>query len=146
MGQSGPPSSVLAFSCIYWAFGSLPSPHYDLPEYILSFLTDCFPTDWLRLTTDRPTDRQTDRPDSTETSYLRETSYTTTIVYKGLNTALAAIRIVISGIIVAIVVTFIHQSGSLSDSNLNFALTIQGILLSPLIVEIIHKFINLFSF
>ena len=28
--------------------------------------------------TDQPTDRPTDRPDSTETSYLRVTSYTTT--------------------------------------------------------------------
>ena len=48
-------------------------------------------------------------------------------VYRGLNTVLAAvkcIRIIISGIIVTIVVTFIYQLGSLSDSNLNFALTI----------------------
>ena len=48
-------------------------------------------------------------------------------VYRGLDTVLAAtkyIKIVISSVIVAIVVTFIHQLGSLSDSNLNFALTI----------------------
>ena len=48
-----------------------------------------------------------------------------------INTALAAIGIVISGIVIAVVVTFIHQSGSLSNSDLNFALTIQSILLSP---------------
>ena len=45
----------------------------------------------------------------------------------GLDTALVAteyIRIVISGVIITIVVTFIHQSGSLSDSDLNFTLTI----------------------
>ena len=49
------------------------------------------------------------------------------IVYRGLDTALAVteyIRIVINSVIVAVVVTFIHQSGSLSDNNLNFALTI----------------------
>ena len=46
------------------------------------------------------------------------------LVYRGLDTVLAAIRIVIGGVIIAIVVTFIHQLGSLSDSNLNFALTI----------------------
>ena len=48
-------------------------------------------------------------------------------MYKKLDTALTAtkcIKIVISGVVVAIVVTFIHQSGSLSDSNLNFTLTI----------------------
>ena len=42
----------------------------------------------------------------------------------GLDTALVAIRIIISGVVVAVVVTFIHQLGSLSDSDLNFALTI----------------------
>ena len=42
----------------------------------------------------------------------------------GLNTALAAIRIIIGGIIITVVITFIHQLESLSDSNLNFALTI----------------------
>ena len=46
------------------------------------------------------------------------------LVYGGLDTALAAIGIVISGIVIAVVVTFIHQSGSSSDNNLNFALTI----------------------
>ena len=70
-------------------------------------------------------------------------------VCRGLNTALAAaecIRIIIGGIIVTIVVIFIHQSGSLSNSNLNFTLTIQSILLSPLMVEIICKIVNSFSF
>ena len=46
---------------------------------------------------------------------------------RGLDTILVAtkyIRIVIGGVIIAIVVTFIHQSGSLSDGNLNFTLTI----------------------
>ena len=44
-----------------------------------------------------------------------------------LDTVLAAtkcIRIVIGGVVVAIVVAFIYQSGSLSDSNLNFVLII----------------------
>ena len=48
-------------------------------------------------------------------------------VCRGLDTTLAAnkcIEIVIGGIVIAVVVTFIHQSGSSSDSNLNFALTI----------------------
>ena len=44
--------------------------------------------------------------------------------YKGLDIVLITIRIVISGIVITIVVTFIHQLGSLSDNNLNFALTI----------------------
>ena len=44
--------------------------------------------------------------------------------YGGLDTVLTAIRIVIGSIVVTIVVTFIHQSGSSSDSNLNFALII----------------------
>ena len=69
--------------------------------------------------------------------------------YRGLDTALVAtkyIKIVISGVIITIIVTFIHQSGSLSDNNLNFILTIQSILLSLLMVKIIYKFINLFSF
>ena len=46
---------------------------------------------------------------------------------RGLDTALTAteyIRIVISGIVIAVVVTFIYQLGSLSDSNLNFTLII----------------------
>ena len=49
------------------------------------------------------------------------------IVYRGLDTALAAteyIGIVIGSVVVIIVVVFIHQSGSLSDSDLNFILTI----------------------
>ena len=46
------------------------------------------------------------------------------IARKGLDTALVIIKIVISGVVIAVVVTFIHQSGSLSDSDLNFALTI----------------------
>ena len=48
-------------------------------------------------------------------------------MYRGLDTALAAtecIGIVIGGIVVAVVVAFIYQLGSSSDSNLNFALTI----------------------
>ena len=48
-------------------------------------------------------------------------------VYKGLDTILVAtkcIKIVIGGVIVVIVVTFIYQLGSLSNSNLNFTLTI----------------------
>ena len=55
------------------------------------------------------------------------TAFAALTVCRGLDTALAAtecIRIIISGIVVAVVVTFIHQLGSLSDSNLNFALTI----------------------
>ena len=44
--------------------------------------------------------------------------------YGGLDTVLTAIRIVIGSIVVTIVVTFIHQSGSLNDSDLNFTLTI----------------------
>ena len=52
------------------------------------------------------------------------TAFAALTAYKGLNTALVAIRIVISGVVIAIVVTFIHQSGSSIDSNLNFALTI----------------------
>ena len=55
------------------------------------------------------------------------TAFAALTVCKGLDTALAAakfIGIIISGIIVAIVVAFIHQLGSLSDSNLNFTLTI----------------------
>ena len=54
-------------------------------------------------------------------------AFTALIVCKGLDTVLAAIkciRIIISGIVVAIVVTFIYQLGSLSNSNLNFTLTI----------------------
>ena len=49
------------------------------------------------------------------------------LVYGGLDTALVVtecIRIVIGGVVIAIVVTFIHQLGSLSDSDLNFILTI----------------------
>ena len=48
-------------------------------------------------------------------------------VCRGLDTALAAIkyiRIIISSIVVVIIVAFIHQLGSLSNSNLNFTLTI----------------------
>ena len=55
------------------------------------------------------------------------TAFAALTVYRGLDTVLIAtkcIRIVISGVIVAIVVTFIYQLGSLSDSNLNFTLTI----------------------
>ena len=55
------------------------------------------------------------------------TAFTALIVYRGLDTALAVIKcigIVISGIIVAVVVAFIYQSGSSSNSNLNFTLTI----------------------
>jgi hypothetical protein len=55
------------------------------------------------------------------------TAFAALTVYRGLDTVLAAtkcIKIVISGIVVAVVVAFIHQSGSLSNSNLNFALTI----------------------
>ena len=52
------------------------------------------------------------------------TAFAALIARRGLNTALTAIRIIIGGVVIAIVVTFIHQSGSLSDSNLNFALTI----------------------
>ena len=52
--------SVLAFSCIYRAFGFLPSSliltHYKPTEYTLFFLSY-----WLILT-DWPTDRPTDRP------------------------------------------------------------------------------------
>ena len=68
---------------------------------------------------------------------------------RGLDTILAAtkcIKIVIGGVVVAIVVAFIYQLGSLSNSNLNFILTIQSILLSLLMVEIIYKIISLFSF
>ena len=43
---------------------------------------------------------------------------------RGLDTVLAAIRIVIGGVVVAVVIIFIYQSGSLSDSDLNFTLTI----------------------
>ena len=49
------------------------------------------------------------------------------IVCRGLDIALAAvkyIRIVIGGVVVAIVIALIYQLGSLSNSNLNFALTI----------------------
>ena len=49
------------------------------------------------------------------------------IVYRGLDTALTAaecIGIIISGIVVAVIVTFIYQLGSSSNSNLNFALII----------------------
>ena len=49
------------------------------------------------------------------------------IVCGELDTVLAAaecIRIVIGGVVVAVIVAFIHQSGSLSNSDLNFALTI----------------------
>ena len=77
------------------------------------------------------------------------TAFAALTVRRGLDTALAAtkcIRIIISGVVVAIVVIFIHQLGSSSDSNLNFTLTIQSILLSLLIVEIIYKIIKLFSF
>ena len=55
------------------------------------------------------------------------TAFAALIVYRGLDTALAAtkcIKIVISGIVITIIVTFIHQLESLSDSNLNFTLTI----------------------
>ena len=55
------------------------------------------------------------------------TAFAALTVHKGLDTALAAvkyIRIIIGGIVVGIIITFIYQSGSLSDSNLNFALTI----------------------
>ena len=48
-------------------------------------------------------------------------------VHKGLDTALAAakyIGIVIGGVVVTVIVTFIHQLESLSNSDLNFALTI----------------------
>ena len=44
--------------------------------------------------------------------------------YKGLDTVLAAIGIVISGIVITIVVTFIYQLKGLNDSDLNFVLTI----------------------
>ena len=77
------------------------------------------------------------------------TAFTILIAYRGLDTVLVTtkyIKIIISGIIVVIVVTFIHQSESSSDSNLNFTLTIQSILLFLLIVEIIYKFVNLFGF
>ena len=53
--------------------------------------------------------------------------FTALTIYRGLDTALVAaecIRIIINGIIVTIVITFIHQLGSLSNSDLNFALTI----------------------
>ena len=46
------------------------------------------------------------------------------LVYRGLNTALTAIGIIISGVVIAVVVIFIYQLGSLSDSDLNFILTI----------------------
>ena len=55
------------------------------------------------------------------------TAFAALTVHKGLDTALAAakcIRIVIGGIIVAMVVAFIHQLGSSSNSDLNFASTI----------------------
>ena len=48
-------------------------------------------------------------------------------VYRELDTVLAAtkcIKIVIGGVVVAIIIAFIHQSGSSSNSNLNFALII----------------------
>ena len=48
-------------------------------------------------------------------------------VYRGLDTALTAtkcIKIVISGVVVAVIVTFIYQLGSSSNSDLNFTLTI----------------------
>ena len=59
------------------------------------------------------------------------TAFAVLTVYRELDTALAAIRIVIGGVVVAVVITFIYQSGSSSNSNLNFTLTIQSILLSP---------------
>ena len=46
---------------------------------------------------------------------------------RGLDTVLITtkyIKIVISGVVVTVVITFIHQLGSLSNSNLNFTLTI----------------------
>ena len=55
------------------------------------------------------------------------TAFAALAVYRGLDTALAAtkcIKIIISSVVVTVVVTFIHQLGSLSDSNLNFASTI----------------------
>ena len=55
------------------------------------------------------------------------TAFAILTVCRGLDTVLAAakcIRIIISGIIVTIVITFIHQLGSLSNNNLNFTLTI----------------------
>ena len=55
------------------------------------------------------------------------TAFAALIVYRGLDTALIAIKyikIIISAIIVTIVVVFIYQLGSSSDSNLNFTLTI----------------------
>ena len=48
-------------------------------------------------------------------------------VYRELDTVLVAaecIRIIINGVVVTVVVVFIYQLGSLSNSNLNFALTI----------------------
>ena len=48
-------------------------------------------------------------------------------VRRGLDTTLTAtkyIKIVISGVVVTVIVTFIHQLGSLSNNNLNFTLTI----------------------
>ena len=55
------------------------------------------------------------------------TAFAALTVYRGLNTALAAaeyIKIVIGSLVVTIVVAFIYQSGSSSNSNLNFTLTI----------------------
>ena len=49
------------------------------------------------------------------------------LVYGELDTVLAAakcIKIVIGGVVVAIVVTFIYQLKGLNDSDLNFVLTI----------------------
>ena len=77
------------------------------------------------------------------------TAFAALIAYRGLNTILAAakyIKIIISGIIVAVIIAFIHQLGSLSNNNLNFTLIIQSILLSLLMVEIIYKIIKLFNF
>ena len=52
------------------------------------------------------------------------TAFAVLTAYKGLNIILAAIKIIISGVVVAVVVIFIYQLGSLSDSDLNFILTI----------------------
>ena len=49
------------------------------------------------------------------------------LVYRGLNTILAVnkcIKIIISGVVVTIIITFIYQLGSSSNNNLNFILTI----------------------
>ena len=52
------------------------------------------------------------------------TAFAALTVYRELDTVLITIRIIISGVIIAVIITFIHQLRSSSDSNLNFALTI----------------------